>query len=340
LKKKLLAVFGVLSIICRAGAYSPPPGGENLFFFGYPDITSSAYSSSGGAIFSAGPYSTVLNPALTAQEQRIAADFGWTGLVQTRYGDNFGDAFHIGALFPTRWGVWTAATQMVFVPVLQMPLGNMFSFRAGWSRDITQEICVGASIYAAGISKYGDDFAIASDLGFVWRLGTLWIFKDARVSGVLANLGKTFVTDHYDTYPGFITAKAGIAALFLDTNEIKAGFSSDISIPTFQNFVFSVGVQAEIVKMITISLGWDMNAYELGKGWDPHTPFISIGFKTTINTGKSGFMKEQGWEKSDINGTFIWQQLNDEIQMISTGATIKFGSADSDAPIIEIGEAE
>jgi hypothetical protein len=252
-----------------------------------------------------------------------------------------GKSLHIGALFPTRWGVWTGGIQGSFIEAPLSPAGDVISGRFGWAREINEKVYVGASVFAGALGSHGGGFAAGLDLGFVYRMGRLSFLRDTRVSAVLANITTgTFETDNYGTYPSALTPKAGFAAVLFRVKGIEAGFSADMSLPSLQNFAFSTGAELRIMDMVQISAGWDMNARELSNGLDPHGIFVGASFKWTANTAKSDFLSKQGWQKTDIDVSALWQELNNGIHLMSAGVSAQFGSLDRDAPVIELGDAE
>jgi hypothetical protein len=332
-----VAVFSAI-VITYSYSKDTPPYGENLFLLGFPGFISNAASTSGGGIYDAGPYSININPALTAPLQRVSADLGAAFMAKEDADTGF--AFLAGALLPSRLGVWTGAMQGVFLPLPLSPPGNTFSGRFGWARDVADDLYVGASVFAGGTSKYGDGFAAGLDLGFVYRLGKLAFLKDTRLSAAITNIGKTFDNDYFGNFPGAFTVKGGFAALLFENDKFAAGFSADLAIPTFQNFLFNFGLELGIAKIITVSFGWDMSARELADGLDPHTPFIGMAVKWTVNTGGSDIMKKQGWEKTDLGVSTLYQRLSNDINLFSAGLSAEFGSIDKSPPDIQLGEAE
>jgi hypothetical protein len=336
--KTFISVIGLAAII-TGGVYAkdPPPYGENIFLLGFPGLISNAASAAGGGLYDAGPYSININPALTAPLQRVSADLGAS--IMARDADG-GFAFLAGTLLPTRWGVWTAVLQGAFLETPLYPPGNTFTGRSGWSRDLTEKLYVGASIFAGGTSKYGSDFAAGLDLGFVYRIGNLGFLKDARMSAVFANIGKTFSNDYFDNFPGAFTVKGGFAAVLFENDKFSTGFSADLAVPSFQNALLSLGLEFGIVKIITVSLGWDMNVRELANNIDPHTPFIGIAVKWTANTGGSDILMKQGWEKTDLSVSSLYQRLDGKTNLFSAGLSAEFGSLDKNPPLIDMGDAE
>ncbi|MDR1363016.1 MAG: hypothetical protein LBJ35_03080 [Spirochaetaceae bacterium] len=337
--KRIVFVIGVAAIVTHgAYSYDAPPYGENMLLLGFPGFISNAASTVGGGLYDAGPYSININPALTAPLQRVSADIGGTILIKE---GSTGFAFLLGMLFPSRWGVWTALAQGAFISPPLSPAGNTYSGRFGWSRDITDNLYLGASVFAGVTTDYGVGYAAGLDLGFVYRMGNLGFLKDARLSAAVANIGKTFDNDIYKNFPGAFAPKGGFAAVLFENNSFEAGFSVDVSFPTFQNLVINAGVELGIVKMITVSFGWDANLRELAdRGENMHSPFVAVGFKWTADTGASEILKSQGWEKTDVGVSALYQQINDSAHLFSAGVSAQFGSIDKDPPVIKLGESE
>jgi hypothetical protein len=336
--KRYLLISCFTAVLAGAvHGYDAAPYGENTFLLGVPRFVSGAGSTAGGGLYDAGPYSININPALTAPLQRVAADMGGTMLLGK---DDGGTALHAGALFPSRWGVWTGGFGASFLPARLSPPGNAISARFGWARDIVENLYAGVSVFAGGIFRYGNDFALGFDAGFVYKLGKIGFLKDARASAALVNIGKTFKNDIYKNFPGMFTPKGGFAAVLFESGKFAAGFSVDMAIPSFQNAILGFGLDFNVLKMIDISAGWDMNIRELADGIGPHTPFVGITFRLTKNTSSSDILMKRGWDKTDINVSGVYQHLGDGINLFSAGASAHFGAIDRSPPVIEMGETE
>jgi hypothetical protein len=318
-------------------------GRETLFSLGFPDLLSGSNSTAGGALYSAGPYSINVNPALTAPLQRVSLDAGFTGLLQTGDDTGFAPAFHVGLVIPTRWGVLTGALQASFISLDTAPLGNTLLARGGFSRDVTDKLYIGTALYG-GVNR-GDmnDWAVAADFGFVYRFGALGFLKDARWGTVLSDVGKTLDNSMDGSFPGITTLKTGFAALFLDKNNFSAGLSADISAPLWQNLVFDTGLQFSYAAKgitVTLSTGWKLNVKETYNGHGVPLPVAALAFKFAANTSKSEFMSSRGWQETDLNVSGVWQRLYENVQVISAGVTANFGARDTEAPVIRLWEED
>ncbi|MDR0409521.1 MAG: hypothetical protein LBH18_03895 [Spirochaetaceae bacterium] len=335
---RIFIFSAVLAAVFTQAAYSyDAPYGENLFLLGFPGLISNAASTSGSGLYDSGPYSININPALTAPLQRVSADIGGTMLMRE---NKTGFSFLLGMLFPSRWGVWTILAQSALIEPPFSPAGNMYSGRFGWSRDITEKLYAGASVFAGVTTNYGEGYAAGLDLGFVYRMGNMGFLKDARFSAVFANIGQTFSNNIYSNLPGAFAPKCGFAAVLFENKGFAAGFSVDASFPTLKNAVLNAGMEFSLMKKVTVSIGWDANLRELLDGVGIHNPFIGFGFKWTADTGASEIMMSQGWEKTDVDVSALWQQINNDIHIFSAGVSAQFGSVDRDPPVIKLGDAE
>jgi hypothetical protein len=356
LLKKFFFMFGLLGLAASGitAGDLPLPGGENLFHYGHPAYTTSANSAAGGPLFSAGPYSININPALSAGFQSPVADFGLSILSDTK-NSKAGAALHLGASYPTRWGVWTGALRGEFIDFESMPVGNIVAGHAGFARDVTENLYIGVGLSAGGLfNDATKDFYIAADAGVWYRIRgigeitDLPVFKNIRFGVAFQNLGKSF--NNYRTggvelsygagFPGIFQPKAGIAADVLSFDKVKLGLSADVSFPAFSNFVLSTGVQAEIVEMFYISAGWDFNARESSNKYGQHWPYLAIGVKFQRDTSGVKALGKDGVEQTDIKIDSLWQHLHKNAEHISVGATVNFGVRDGMPPAIEIEEIQ
>jgi hypothetical protein len=345
--KKLLTIC--LFAVCTAAAfaYNPPYGGENLEELVMPQLMSGGASASGGALFYAGPEQIAVNPALTAGEQRIVLDLGYTGLMENVTSFEYGSAFNIGLLVPSRWGVFTGALQGVFSPLTDLPLGNSVILRGGFARDITDDFYVGAGLDTGIAFTSSIDWMLNLDLGFWYRIGNWRALKDIRWGASLTGLGKPFsaqtlglagINSAVDAglYPGFITPRTGIAATLIDTGSFVVGASADIAAPSFLNIVFDAGIRMCIANTVSLYSDWEVNAAEIAAGKPALIPSVGASFKFSIDTGSTEFFSSKGWQKNDMATSASWRALNGKSHAVSLGASVSLGVRDTVPPEIII----
>ncbi|MDR3301622.1 MAG: hypothetical protein LBT01_03715 [Spirochaetaceae bacterium] len=351
--KKIFFLFGLFGL-AASGILAddlPPPGGESLFLYGHPAYTTSANSAAGGPLFSAGPYSININPALTAGFQSPVADFGVSVLTDTANA-KAGAALHLGASYPTRWGVWTGALRAEFFDFDSLPIGNSVAGHVGFARDVTENLYIGVGLSVGGMfNGAAKDFYAAADAGVWYRIKEvtdLPVFKNIRFGVAFQNLGKSF--NHFEAggvelsygagFPGIFQPKAGVAADVLSFEKFKLGLSVDASFPAFSNFVLNTGLQAEIADMFYLSTGWDFNARESSNDYGMHWLYLSCGVKFQVDTSGVKALGKDGVEQTDVKLDGLWQHLHKNIEHIAIGATVNFGARDGMPPAIEIDEIQ
>lgn len=327
-------------------AYNPPAGGENLFGISSPAQLTSASSAAGGAFFDITPSSIAFNPALPAFEQRVMLDAGYTALFASDDpGDkSFASAFQCGLLVPTKWGVGTAEIYGAMVPFYEMQIGNSFNTKFNGSRDVTDKLAVGVSLTGGEFWGYNTDFMLAADIGFMYRYGTLGPIEDFRFGASLLNLGKTYSNttvwgikgSEADSFPGIATLRAGAAGTFFKTDLFSGAFSADIAVPAVQNFIFDAGLQFMYRNFLTLSTAWEYNAREVMESSKSLMPAIGITFRFLFDSKDNSFMKEKGWQQSEMAVSGAWKKMYDNVNAVSGGATLKLGLKDTEAPDIKL----
>jgi len=332
MKKTISAICSLLFFVLSINAMDFVTGGDNAFRLVHPDLLTGAASSAGGAFYYSGPGTISVNPAITAAEQRIMLNLGYTTLLKITDSTSVGGAAQLALLVPSKWGVFSGTFQGVFCEVGQLQLGNTIGLRAGFSKDITESLYAGIALNG-GIRWYEEtDWSLGLDLGFVYTIGKLGFLQNTRIGCAITNLGKP-----YDWgYSSIGNPRIGIAAtLFSIANDnVAGGFSTDLSFPQFMNIALDTGFQVLIANIITIKTAWQFNLREtLSENYNL-MPSIGITVKFKINTKNNEFMANKGWQQSEITTSGAWQQVYDGIQAISAGAAINLGMKDIEAPKI------
>ena len=331
-----------------AFAYNPPAGGENLYGIAGPVMFNTASSVVGGPFFDVGPSSIAFNPALPAFEQRNVLDAGFTMLhcSEDPEDKSIGGAFETGLSVPTKWGVGTAQFYGSYVPFYEMQLGKNLGMRYSASRDVTEKLAVGAGLAAGYLWGYGSDYLIAADLGFMYNYGDLGFLKDFRFGASLMNLGKTYTStevwgikgEEAGMFPGLATLRAGAAGTFFERPDFAAALSADISVPTVQNFIFDTGLQFKIKNFLTVSTSWEYNARETAEDSDNWLPSVGLTFKFLFNSKGNNFMKENGWQQSEVAVSGAYKKMYEHINAVSGGVKLNLGKKDEEAPKIKLFE--
>ena len=354
--KKLAAAAAALLFGAGAFAYNPPAGGQNILKITSPELLTGANSTAGGPLFITTPDSVVNNPAITGFNQRNTLDLAGTLLFDSEDDEHsLGGACSIGLSMATRGCVPTFLVQGIFVPYERMQLGNSINFTAGYARDITDELAIGASANIGLFYGYGTDWTASASLGALYRLGDVSFLRDVRFGFALANLGKMYtetevlgIADIGDfsgeklsdaekskngMWPGIATPRFGVAAKLLDHEKFKLGLSLDLSAPGFQDFVGDVGLQIDALNFVRLSSSWEYDLREFSNDCKNILPSVGLSFHFMIKA-KGAYLSKNGWEQSEMTAGAAWKRLYEDVDAVSAGVVVDLGLNDEEAPEI------
>ncbi len=345
-KRILFVVFFTGLIFAVLNAYNPPPNGENMYELVSPQMVSSGSSVTGGGLKTVIPESIALNPSLIAGEQRWVVDLSYTGIIGSNALSGYGQAANVGLIIPSRFGVTGITMQGIFTSGLSvMNLGNSFTVRGAFAKDLTDELYVGAgATLAFGTAM---DWALYADLGFWYNIKSirgLEFLKDARWGASITGMGKPLSSGGIgiDTgkdsgsYPGMFTPHVGIAGNLFSLKHFTGGVAMDLSFPTFQNVVYNAGLSFLIANIVQIQTGWEVNLRELLTDHKVQIPTVGISVKFGINTKDASFLAKQGWKQSEIVTSGAYQNLYKNMHVASAGASIFLGQRDTEAPEVKL----
>ena len=350
--KKLLSAIAVMSVIAfSAAAYNPPVNGDVFYELSSPRQLTNASSVTGGALFYAGPESLITNPALTASEQRVDLNFGYTALFGNDGEGNssYGQAFQLGILVPFKWSVMSGYLNGTMIPskgsMAPLNLGNSVNVKYGLSKEITDKLNIGMNINFGAFWGADTDFAFSGNLGFVYNWGNLGFMKDFRYGASILNLGKNYnhstlpklKANKLDgAFPTVATLKIGAAGSFLSNDTVKLGWSFDLTTPMFMNLITDMGIQFSIKDMFYINIADEFNVRELYNGHINIVPSIGFSFRFTFDVKNSEYFTKNGWNQSEMSISAAWKQLYKSINAVSGGVDMNLGLKDKTPPTIKI----
>ena len=350
--KKILIAAGALFAAGSLFAYNPPSGGQNVLRLSSPFALTGANSTAGGALHEVIPSSVLINPALSAAEQRISFDAGFTFLTdKNKYLDGSGMAFQLGATLPTRWCVPTVLVQGVFASLVDMHLEDSILGTASVSKDITDKVAVGIGVTGGLFWNDADsDWTLYANAGAVYNHGELAFMRDVRVAITVMNLGKMHSSDvavlgikgsAADDWPEFVTPRLGVAASFVDTGDFRLGGSVDVAAPgLYKDFVVDLGVALEYsgLKPVTFKFtsAWEFDVQEFRNDRTNIVPGVGLSVKFNLNAAKSKAMESRGWAESELMVGGAWRNLYKDINAFSAGAVFKLGQNDIIPPTITL----
>ena len=339
---KKIASIMLLTALCftTLAAYNPPVGGEDFCLLASPENLSGANSVTGGALFDAGADSLIVNPALTANEQRVN--------LNDLNSQKIGSAFQTAILIPFKLYIFSGYVNGTFSPFGEMNLENSINAKAGLSKEINDNLYVGLSASGGYAWKNGGDWSLCANLGAMYRFGDLGFLHDFRIAASALNLGKTYnltvagndKTEASSAYPTFVTLKAGFAGTIVDNDVIKLGLGFDATTPCFQNLIVDANAQLSIKKAFVISVGEKFNLMETIKGNSSFIPSVAFLFKFTFDVKNNKYLENNGWSQSEMRVSAGYRNLYQSVHAISAGADIDLGMADNEPPSIKLWDNE
>lgn len=355
--KKIVSMLtaGIL-VLSAVSAYNPPVMGENFYELSSPRQLSNANSSTGGGIFYEGPDSILVNPALSAGEQRVVLNLANTELFSS---GNYGDAFQLGITIPFKWAVLTGYANGVFSNSEAITVGNTINIKAGLAKQITDKLNLGMSVNSGVFWGYGDAWALSANLGGLFTVGDVGFLKDVRFGVVISNLGKPFsgttlpginpaVTEvigepgepvtyipKAEMFPQIGTLQLGAGALLLSTEYVKIGASLDFTTPLFQNFIMDAGLQFSIKDMLFVTVAEKLNIAEIANGHKDFMPAVGISFKFDFSTSLD-YAQRHGWNQSEMTITGAYKNFYNSVHGASEGVDLYLGMPDKEAPVINV----
>ena len=349
MKKILFTLFAAGLLLTSAYSYNPPAGGEDLLFLASPANLSGAKSVTGGALFDAGADSILVNPALTAREQRVNLNAGYTFLYSADKDNErqLGTSFQTGILIPFKLYIFSGYMNGTFVPFEEMHLENSMNFKAGLSKEITDKLSVGLGAgggYAWDLNdNFGKDWALYGDVGALYKWGNLGFLSDFRLGASVLNLGKMYTKvdrlgidkkAENTPYPTLVTFKAGAAGTVLDADVVKIGLGLDFSVPCFQNLITEMNAQVSIKDAFFVSVGEKFNMAEVIQGKNSFIPSVAFLFKFSFDVKNNQYLEENGWSQSEMTVSAGYKNLFKTVHAVSAGVDIDLGMADNEAPKI------
>lgn len=344
---KKIAMAVVLSLVTAAAlcAYNPPVFGDSVYELSSPKTLTGGASVAGGPIFNGSPDSIITNPAISAREQRVVLNAGYTALFSTNDANakKFGSAFQTSILVPFKICILTGYVNGTFVPFEEMNLRDSLGFKVAVSKPITDKLDLGLGMSSGFCWGAGKDGMIAADLGVVYHFGDLGFMKDFRIGASVLNMGKTFtnlenkgVHEGDSSYPSLFTVKAGVASSLFKNDLINVAFALDFTAPAGQNLIVDAGLQFALKDMLYLSVAEKLNVSEMVTGNSCMIPAFGLNFKFAFDFAKNDYMKKNGWEQSEINAYGAYRNINTSVTAASLGVDLMLGMKDTTPPVIEL----
>jgi outer membrane protein OmpA-like peptidoglycan-associated protein/flagellar hook assembly protein FlgD len=337
-----LAAVLVSAIAAPAFAYDPPAGGLLLPLLGCPEAAAPGLSVT--ALDS--PWADRLNPAASAAQQRTVVAFGYDAI--TDFGSQgLGTGLAMGLSVPKPYGVWGAGLRMVSVPasMTSLPLGTAFTGSVSLAKDLFPNLYVGVGVDVSLGADNGFGWGAGLDLGFIHFLGDVGPLLDLRWGGVLSDIGKGYTTPSPSTgflgtaagdYPPSFTPAFGAEALFVRTTDWKIGAGASFNVPSFQDFGLDLEGKATFKNVVSLRMGWGVDARELMAGTSRSLlPSLTIsGTIPIVRKSDDSFVSRNGWDRGDASPTVVARPLYGKVWDAGIGLVMRLGIIDKTPPVI------
>ena len=335
--KKVLAIlflgFSISTPIFAQNDGATPIGANTAL-----DLFSPALAGRGGFTTSrGGAAASALNPAAEGEAQRIIFDAGFLALsgLGAEAESGFGGAFNLGAIFPTRYGVFGGSVRLIHSPFDAFPVETFFHGNINAAKELFPRMSVGAGLNIGHNTETG--LTVSGDLGFRYNMGNLGPLSNFTWAVTARGLGTSWI-------PSRFTPAGGVAFDFLHLqgtegrpDPLRMTLAADLMLPTFQNLAGKVGLSVQIAELINISASSQFNIRESidGRGPSP-IPSIGVGMIWRLRSGGERIMGGTLPSDGELSVDLAARPLYDGIWGMGGGVTWTVGVADRNPPVIVV----
>ena len=311
-----------------------------------PDLYAPNLAGPGGFTTSTGGApASALNPAQGGGARRIVFDAGYLGLIGAGEEHGYGNALEVGALFPSRYGVFGGSFRLIQSPFDEsFPIRWAFSGNLSAAKEIYPRMSLGAGLNYGFGEK--DAWTLSGDLGFRWNVGKIGPFGNFTWAAVMRSMGKSWTPTWFTPMGGVamdlvrVQGKDGKDDPFVLIGSADLGFPSIIYFPK-TSMIIKLGLRAEIARFFKVSLSWPggsgLNVRELADGGSSKfTPIPSVGIGVDIALPSGGGRIAGGRLPSDgdLAVDLAYKPLYEGVMAIGGGVTWNVGIADKKPPVI------
>lgn len=371
LKGILIAVFCIV-LLGSLHAYDPPAGGSLLMRVFSPwtmgagisvtesgwtlmDFSPQQYSMQIRRQSSANaPWAFAANPASPAVQELAVLDLSAALLTDSSTGLSvLGAAGGAAFSIPAPYGVWSGAARIFAAPTnpADMPLGTFGMAGAAFSKQISEHLSFGTSLWLALGDNGSLGWGLWADIGIIRELADIGsgdkpFLKNPRIGFVMRGIGKEF---NYASppagiaggagsatgFPAAFTPGIGFSATLVESESPRLGIRSmvDLMAPSFSTLEFQAGLAFQFGDAVSARLAWGINLYDQQQNSGRSLlPSLSISGRIPLK----GSNEEKPNGISSIAPAAGWQPLYGSLSAMSVGAQLSFGQPDTSAPVVEI----
>lgn len=340
--KKTLIIF--VLIILTGLAFAEPVKGRNQLPLIYsPDLLGASSIVNGDP-----PQSEIINPATAADRQRVILDLSYTGLIESAGNDSGlkGHAVNLGLTVPTRAVIINGSGHFFYSYLDNFAPGVGGAVYLSLAKDLYPNFLIGTGLH----STFGEEgFDILMDLGFIHKAGDLAFMKDFKWGASIRNLGYPIIPNDAP-YSAPFTLSLGSGFNVVDKENFRWQVNADAHFPSFMNADFALGNSFTFAKVINFktSFRFDVAGLAEGSGKPIFVPALELGFNFKTNLEGDSFLKEKGWNQSEIKPRVAVAPISNyksapylgKDYAVSVGAVLPLGMIDKNPPRIETEQPE
>jgi outer membrane protein OmpA-like peptidoglycan-associated protein/flagellar hook assembly protein FlgD len=278
---------------------------------------------------------SALNPAAMGEAQRIVFDLGYLGLPGLGDEDGYGNAGNLGALFPTRIGVFGGSLRFVQSPFSGFPVGMSFMANLNAAKELYPGMSLGAGLNFG----FNDEntWTLSGDLGFRYNMGTLGPLENFTWAFVLRSMGKSWISPMFTPVGGVSFDFFSVRGSGGGADPLRVGLTADIGAPTFQNLTGKLGLNFVIADLITLSTSSHFNLREGMEGHYPSpVPSIGLAANFKLKSGGRRIIADTLPSDGELRGELAARPLYNGIWAMGGGITWTVGVADGTPPEITV----
>ncbi len=328
-------VIGCFQISAVFAEYTPPNGGEEFYHLLSP------YFLAGGPVFTTeeNPYSSRINPAASTFQQRTTLDLNYVGIADPGNDGWKGHLVNVGGILPTRYGVFSATSSLLYTSLDDMDLGFLWTLQGAVAKELFSTLSVGAGIHTTLGAKDSFDVGLGLDVGFIHTPLNFYNLKDFQWGVSLLNLGKWYSPVEGRTgFPSPFTPLLGASFTVYGSNAtpVKLRLDGSLSFPAFQNIRLSAGADLQLAQKFSLRTGLHFDlAQRIRDSLASRSLIPSFGLSFLFRTDlKQQVLEERGWNRSDIRVSTSAAPLHSGIWAFGGGVNAQLGVVDTNPPKI------
>ena len=290
----------------------------------------------------------VLNPAVTAVDQRLNFDLGYTALVPVTQGQKLGHAVSAGASVPTPAGTWGFSAHYFGSKLPKWAFGPMGALHASFARELYRGFSVGAGAGLLMGSEHRSDgfaFGLGLDLGLLHQVGAVGPLQDLSwgfaFRGIGLGVGEE--SEKYEVYAPPFTLAAGVAVYPLANEEVSVGAKFDVWAPTLQALKLELGAELAIGDVLRLMAHYPVTVFGGAEGG--RAPERGPGFGIDVSFGfdapaLGAAPEERAATPGEVRVQVAAAPLDEDMWGVGLGAGVALGGVDPEPPAIVIDSPE